>query len=156
MDKASVLGEAARYMKHLQERVRILEDKVKQHNVKSVLLKKSRVICIDDEEEQDDEDANSSSENSSDSFSDQDATLPEIQVKMMNKEVLLTIHCEKEQGLLGRILNEMENLHFCVTHTSCMPFGNFDVVITLTAEVFNYMHYYMPHHFTITIILDFL
>ncbi|KAJ8451759.1 hypothetical protein Cgig2_007242 [Carnegiea gigantea] len=113
MDKASVLGETTRYMEHLQERVRILEEKAKQ-NVKSVVLKKSQIISMDDDEEEDNEAANSSSENYSDSFSDDCATFPEIQVKMMNKEVLLIIHCEKEQGLLGRILNEMEKLHFCL------------------------------------------
>lgn len=142
MDKASVLGEAARYMKHLQERIRTLEEiKLKQQNTKSVVLKKT-YLSMDDIEDQDyNEDANSSSSSSnqdrkrSHSFHEEGATLPDIQIKVMNKEVLLIINCEKQQGLPGKILNEMGKLHFCVTNSNSMPFGDHDLIISLTAQM---------------------
>ncbi|KAJ8451760.1 hypothetical protein Cgig2_007243 [Carnegiea gigantea] len=142
MDKASVLGEAARYMKHLQERIRTLEEiKLKQQNRRSVVLKKT-CLSMDDIEDQDyNEDANSSSSSSnqdrkrSHSFHDEGATLPDIQIKVMNKEVLLIIHCEKQLGLPGTILNEMGKLHFCVTNSNSMPFGDHDLILTLTAQL---------------------
>jgi len=147
MDKASVLGEAARYMKHLQERVRILEEnKLKQQNAKSVVLKRTYLSMDDIEDEEYNEDANSSSSSLNQDrkwshlFREEGATLPDIQIKVMNQEMLLIIHCEKQQGLLGKILNEMETLHLCATNSNSMPFGNHDLIITLTAQVLKFIN----------------
>ncbi|GAB4848843.1 hypothetical protein Ancab_003637 [Ancistrocladus abbreviatus] len=126
MDKASVLADAIKYLKQLQEQVKTLEDQTKKRALESVVLvKKSRISLIED-------DAASSEENSK---RNSDDMLPEIEARVSDKSVLIRIHCEKQQGLLAKILCEIEKLHLTVINSSALKFGNCDLVITIIAQM---------------------
>lgn len=123
MDKASILGDAIKYVKQLQERVTLLEEKTKKRSVESVVLVKKSQISNDDE-------ASSCDENS-------DEALPEIEARVSEKDVLLRIHCYKHKGVVVTILNLVEKLGLCVVNSSVLPFGNSALDITIIAQVYN-------------------
>lgn len=125
MDKASVLGDAIKYLKELQERSKVLEEQTKKRTVESVVfVKKSRLSA--------DEDA-SSCEESSDGLSDK--ALPEIEAKISENDLLIRIHCENHRGIVVKLLSEIEKLHLSVANSSVLPFGNSLVDITVIAQV---------------------
>lgn len=136
MDKASVLGDAIKYVKNLQERVAELEEQTKKRRVESVVLVKKSQIAADDESSSCDENSNSVHS---------DLALPEIEVRASDKDVLIRIHCEKQQGILLKVLGEIENLHLSIINSSALPFGNSSLDITITAKVciisFLYLEY---------------
>ncbi|GMH06486.1 hypothetical protein Nepgr_008326 [Nepenthes gracilis] len=121
MDKASVLGDAIKYLKQLQERVKTLEEKAKQRAVESAVIVRKSQICIDHDA--------SSSENFI-------GTLPEVEASVSDRSVLVRIHCEKQHGLLEKIFGEIEKLHLIVVNSSVLEFGNHDIAITIIAQAF--------------------
>lgn len=124
-DKASVLGDAIVYVKQLQERVKTLEEETAKKTMESVVfVKKSQIF--------DDDDLSSSDENV---VGLSNETLPEIKVRVYDKNILIRIHCEKQRGLLVKILEEIEKLHLLVINTNVMPFASSALDITVTAEV---------------------
>ncbi|KAJ4964212.1 hypothetical protein NE237_024151 [Protea cynaroides] len=123
MDKASVLGDSIKYLKQLQERVKILEEQAMKKTVESVVLVKRSQISADN---------NSSS--SGENFSSEDP-LPEIEVRVSDKNVLIRIHCEKQKGVLMKILAEIEKLHLCVINSSSTSFGDTALDITIIAKM---------------------
>ncbi|MED6171514.1 hypothetical protein PIB30_041267 [Stylosanthes scabra] len=141
-DKASILGEAINYVKQLQERVRELEKRSKEKKGPPepppvVLFQKKKKTSDDDE---DDEEVV------------QEQVLPDVEARVLEKEkeVLIEIHCEKENGIEVKILEELENVHhLSVTGSSILPFGNSTLGITIIAK--------MPtHHAPYTITLPHL
>ncbi|KAJ4966860.1 hypothetical protein NE237_018709 [Protea cynaroides] len=124
MDKASVLGDAIKYMQHLQGRVKILEEQAMKKTTESVVVIKKSQISSDDE-------SSSSGEN----FNSDDAALPEIEARVSEKNVLIRIHCEKQKGIIVKTLAEMEKLQLCVINTSAIPFGDTALDITLVAQM---------------------
>ncbi|KAK6287683.1 hypothetical protein POUND7_013862 [Theobroma cacao] len=125
MDKASVLGDAIKYVKQLQERLKVLEEQTKKRTVESVVFVKKSQLSADDE--------TSSCEENSDSQSS-DAALPEIEARVSDNDVLIRIHCEKQKGFVVKILSEIENLHLTVVNSSVLPFGNSTLDITIIAQ----------------------
>ncbi|KAM7250896.1 hypothetical protein ACFE04_022779 [Oxalis oulophora] len=122
-DKASVLGDAIKYLTHMQTQVKMLEEKAKMKTMESaIIVNKSHVMG----------DKSNSSNNMS--FEKQ---LPEIEAKAQDKDVLIRIHCEKNSkgSILRLILNEIEKLHLNVVSTSVLPFGSFTLDITIIAKV---------------------
>ncbi|XP_019088995.1 PREDICTED: transcription factor bHLH25-like [Camelina sativa] len=116
MDKASVLGDALKHIKYLQEKVGELEEEKKERRLESmVLVKKSKLIL-------DDNNQSSSSSSCEDGSSGLD--LPEIEVRFSDKDVLIKILCEKQKGHIAKIMAEIENLRFLtITNSSVLPFG---------------------------------
>ncbi|MED6143575.1 hypothetical protein PIB30_007521 [Stylosanthes scabra] len=134
-DKASILGEAINYVKQLQERVRELENRNKERGPPAeppvIFLKKT---TDDDEQEQVEE-----------------QVLPDVEGRVLEKEkeVLIEIHCVKQNGIELKILEELENVHhLSVTGSSVLPFGNSTLGITIVAK--------MPHDGAYTITLPHL
>ncbi|KAK2981252.1 hypothetical protein RJ640_030641, partial [Escallonia rubra] len=125
MDKTSVLGDAIKYLKVLQERVKILEEQATKQTMESVVLVKKSQLLVEDEGSSDENSLGSCSENS----------LPEIEARVCDKSVLLRIHCEKRKGVLVKILSEVEKLNLSVANTSVSPFGTLALDITIIAEV---------------------
>ncbi|XVE82998.1 hypothetical protein DITRI_Ditri16bG0051000 [Diplodiscus trichospermus] len=125
MDKASVLGDAIKYVKQLQERLKVLEEQTKKRTVESVVFVKKSQLSTEDE--------SSSCEGNSDGQSS-DAALPEIEVRVSDNDVLIRIHCEKQKGFAAKILSEIENLHLSVAHSSVLPFGNSTLDMTIIAQ----------------------
>ena len=61
--------------------------------------------------------------------------LPDVEARVTENEVLIEIHCEKEDGVELKILDHLENLQLCVTASSVLPFGNSTLGITIIAQV---------------------
>ncbi|XP_062073191.1 transcription factor NAI1-like [Humulus lupulus] len=125
MDKASVLGDAINYVKHLEERVRTLEEQqeMKTKNHESVILMKKSLLCAVE-----------------DSSSDNDMVLQplsEIEARVSNKDVLIRIYCEKQYGgcNLANLLTKIENLHLTIVNTSALPLGSSTIDITIVAQM---------------------
>lgn len=77
-------------------------------------------------------------------YSCSDQPLPEIEARVLNKDVLIRIHCEKHKGIscnLANILGEIEKHHLTVVNSSVMPLGSFTIDITVVAQVILF-HYY--------------
>ncbi|OAY39385.1 transcription factor bHLH25 isoform X1 [Manihot esculenta] len=127
MDKASVLGDAIKYLKQLQERVKTLEEETKEKIIESVVIvKKSHLLFCEDES----------------SFSDESLSkvfvnkpLPEIEARICDKQVLIRIHCEKKKGVLKKTVAEIEKLHLTVVNSSVLTFGSFALDVTIIAQM---------------------
>ena len=124
-DKNSVLGEAIKYLKQLQERVTTLEEQVAKKTVESVIFVRKTQIYADDETSSSDENFDSQSNN----------PFPEIEAKVSDKDVLIRIHCEKSKGCISNIINEVEKLHLSVLNSNVLPFGQATLDITIVAQV---------------------
>ncbi|OWM66150.1 hypothetical protein CDL15_Pgr013367 [Punica granatum] len=90
---ASVLGEAAKYVKQLQESLKKLEEEASMKTVESVVLVKKSQVSRDD-------DSSSPSENS---CNQSDQQLPEVEARVSGKHVLVRIHSERRQRCIPKI-----------------------------------------------------
>uniref|UniRef100_A0ACD5X2T1 Uncharacterized protein n=2 Tax=Avena sativa TaxID=4498 RepID=A0ACD5X2T1_AVESA len=132
MDKATILGDAVKYVRELQEKVKTLEDDDSAAGttttIRSAVLVNKKKTCLGLT-------SSSSGETSTDGA---DGGLPEIEVRVSDeRSVLVRIHCENTRGLVVRVLAEVEALCLAITHTSVMPFPAATAIITITAKVEN-------------------
>ena len=136
MDKATVLGDAIKHVKELQEQVKLLEEQSKKKSVESVVyVEKSQLSS--------EEDVSDTSSNSGDGNSyevSKTSRSPEVEARVSEKNVLIRVHCEKQKGVLMYILKEIEKLHLSVINSSSLSFGTSMVDITITAEVQFLLH----------------
>ncbi|KAK7386332.1 hypothetical protein VNO78_26492 [Psophocarpus tetragonolobus] len=121
MDKATVLEDAIKYVKKLQERIKTLEEEAVDKTVESAVFVKRSVVFAGD-------DSSSPSENS-------DQSLPEIEARIYGNEVLIRIHCHKHSGKAAAILRELEKHHLIVQSSSFLPFGTDTIDITIVAQM---------------------
>ncbi|CAN8276503.1 unnamed protein product [Cochlearia groenlandica] len=129
MDKASVLGDALKHIKNLQERVGEFEKQKRERRLESmVLVMKSKLILED----------NNQSFSSSSSCCEEDSSgldLPEIEVRFSDKDVLIKILCEKQKGKIVKIIAEIEKFPFTIINSSVLPFGpTLDITIIAKKE----------------------
>ncbi|WJX70082.1 hypothetical protein P8452_54230 [Trifolium repens] len=123
-DKTTILCEAINYVKLLQERVKELEDPNKKSKESTIILKRSDLCANEDT-------------TSNDTNSDHDChkSLLDVKARVLGNEVLIEIHCEKENGIELKILNLLKNLHLIVTASSVFPFGNSNLGFTIVAQM---------------------
>ncbi|CAL1371947.1 unnamed protein product [Linum trigynum] len=133
MDKASVLGDAIKYLKQLQERVQILEEQASSRKTMEsvVYVKKSRVYNLDDNNEL----SSSSSSSTEENYLSDGSQLPEIEARVSGKDVMIRIHCEKHKGCIAKLLCEIEKLNLGVMNSNVLPFGNSTLDITVVAQM---------------------
>ncbi|XP_061336426.1 transcription factor bHLH25-like [Gastrolobium bilobum] len=123
-DKASVLGDAIKHLKHLQEKVRALEEEQNmKKNVESVVIVKKSQLSNDVEDP---------SSESGDPFEEE---VPEIEARFCERNVLIRVHCEKSKGVVEKTINEIEKLHLKVINSSTMTFGSYALDITIIAQM---------------------
>ncbi|XP_014505901.1 transcription factor bHLH18 isoform X1 [Vigna radiata var. radiata] len=120
-DKATVLEDAIKYVKQLQERVKILEEQTVDKTVESAIFVKRSVVFSGD-------DSTYSGENT-------DQSVPEIEARISGKEVLVRLHCDKHSGRTAAILRELEKHNLTVQSSSFLPFGNNTLDITIVAKM---------------------
>ncbi|KAJ0241815.1 Myc-type [Hirschfeldia incana] len=115
-DKASVLGGTIKYLKHLQDRVRFLEEQASQRTIDSVVfLNKSRLSVADTELEC--------------------TALPEIEARSSGKSVLIRVHCERRKGVVKITMAEIEKLNLTVINSSVITFGSNSIHITIISQM---------------------
>eukprot|EP00249_Psilotum_nudum_P017235 c26226_g1_i1 orf=326-1462(+) len=113
MDKASVLGDAIKYVKHLQERLKELEEQVPRKAVVGVANAKKASPSDKDVEGTLDSIAVNS----------EDTQQPEIEVRVIGRNVLIRVHCEKKKGVLVKSLDELEKLQLAVVNANILSFS---------------------------------
>lgn len=115
-DKASVLGGTIKYLKHLQDRVRFLEEQASQRTIESVVyLNKSRLSVADTELEC--------------------IALPEIEARSSGVNVLIRVHCERRKGVVEITMAEIEKLKLTVINSSVITFGSSSLHLTIISQV---------------------
>ncbi|CAF2067310.1 hypothetical protein Bca4012_086307 [Brassica carinata] len=127
MDKASVLGDALKHIKYLQERVGELEEQKREKRLESVVLVNKSKLILDDN--------NQSSSSSCCEDGSSGLELPEIEVRFSDNDVLIKILCEKQKGHVAKIMAEIEKFNFSITNSSVLPFGpTLDITIIAKKE----------------------
>ncbi|KAL5072421.1 hypothetical protein RYX36_011405 [Vicia faba] len=61
--------------------------------------------------------------------------VPDVEVEVLQKEILLTIHCEKQKNVMLKILTHLENVHLSVVSSSVLQFGKSTLDITIVAQM---------------------
>jgi len=125
MDEISIIDKARDYVATLQERVRELE----QEAGSNICTKKRTKL----------------SSNYYNCGTSDDNTLPEVKVKVSQKDVLVIVHCEKQNGILLKILTNLENLNLSVVNSSVLQFGKSTLDITIVAKV-HLQHIYASYN----------
>ncbi|MCD7457274.1 hypothetical protein HAX54_034707 [Datura stramonium] len=108
LDKSSILGDTIEYMKELQEQVKLLEESKKNIiYAASGSTSKDQVVVGSNK----------------------------IKARIFEKSVLINIHCTKQDGMMGRLLCQMEQLHLSVHDIRIMPFGSTNLEIAILSEM---------------------
>lgn len=117
-DKATILEDAIKHLKQLQEKVNNLEEQMTDRKVETAVFVKRSILCADDH-----------------SFSC-DESIPEIEAKVSGEHILFRIHYDKHSGrTTTAILAEMEKHHLTVQSCTSLPFGNNTIDITIVAQM---------------------
>ncbi|CAN6241665.1 unnamed protein product [Urochloa humidicola] len=125
MDKATILSDATRHVKELQEKLKALEGGgSSDRSIESWVLVKKPCIAAPDE----------------DSFPSSGTSrnpLPEIEARLMEKDkmVMVRIHCEDGKGVAVRVLTTVDELHLSIVHANVTPFPANTLIISITAKV---------------------
>jgi hypothetical protein len=119
MDDTTILDKAKHYVENLQKRVKELEQEGGSNMCNNKRTKKV---------------------NSNEYICGTNDNLPEVQVKVLQKEVLVIIHCEKQNDVILKILTHLENLHLSVVNSSVLRFGKSILDITIVAQVHPYIY----------------
>jgi hypothetical protein len=120
MDKATILSDAAKYVKELQQRLKSLEEA----GAGSIRSKVPPAA---------DENGGSGSPTSASSSSGAPA-LPEIEARFSERSVMVRIHCRGGKGVAAAALAVVEGFGLTVVHANVMPFSACTITITITAE----------------------
>ncbi|KAL2926796.1 Transcription factor bHLH25, partial [Bienertia sinuspersici] len=114
-DKATVLGDAYKYVKQLEEKVKTLEEVTKSKTIETAIL------------------VNQTVEDASSRFST-NGQCPEIEVKFSNKDVLIRIHCEMKNRVVEKLISQIENLHLVIANSNVLVFGCGSLDATFVAQ----------------------
>ena len=142
MDKATILSDATRYVKELQEKLKDVEagaSSGRSIETRLVLVKRP---CLHAEAAAADDDG---SQRSASPGTPPAATkeLPEIEVRFSEKNVMVRVHCEKSKGVAVKVLAEIEGLQLTVVHANVMLFSACTLIIAITAKASFFIPFYL-------------
>ncbi|XP_010683066.2 transcription factor bHLH18 isoform X2 [Beta vulgaris subsp. vulgaris] len=149
MDKTTVLGEAIKYMKQLQETVKTLEELAAKKIVESiVVVKKSKLMVNDNEGGNDNASSSTVDDNCAIDMCGSSAKdgsryeaknlndlKPEIETKISGQTLLIRVSCEQHKGILAKLITEVENHDMRVTNCSAVPFESLGLDITIVTQI---------------------
>uniref|UniRef100_A0A7N0T2A3 BHLH domain-containing protein n=1 Tax=Kalanchoe fedtschenkoi TaxID=63787 RepID=A0A7N0T2A3_KALFE len=132
MDKATVLEDATKYVKQLQEQIKTLQKQTKSRTmIESAFVVKKTLLVIND-------DNNMSGFFNETSFIERtlpDESLPEIEVRFCDKKVLVRVHCDsRKKGAAEKILSEIMKLHLTVVNSNIVALGSLALDVTVLAQ----------------------
>lgn len=123
-DKAYILREAINYVKQLQERVKELENQNKRKKEESIIFVKKSHACTNEE-----------TNISSSGHGFKKELLPKVEARVLEKQILIGIHCEKQMDIVLRLMALLQNLHLSLASSSVLPFGTSTLKVTIIAQV---------------------
>ncbi|PAN45744.1 hypothetical protein PAHAL_9G139200 [Panicum hallii] len=138
MDKATILSDATRYVRELQEKLRALQQDGGGgggRGMESAVLasKKPRIAAPDDDE---DGGAHPYAAGGPAATTGNNNALPEIEVRISEGDaVMVRIHCRDAKGVVVRLLAEVEGLHLRITHTNVVQFSASVLIVNVMAKV---------------------
>ncbi|XP_066326980.1 transcription factor bHLH18-like [Miscanthus floridulus] len=132
MDKATILLDATRYLKELQEK---LKDAEAGRSTETLVLVKKP--CLHAAAAQDDGHGSSLPPAPPAGTPTARKRLPEIEVRFSESEksVVVRVHCEKRKGVVVNVLTVAEELHLSSIHANVMPFTACTCIITIAGKV---------------------
>ncbi|XP_028760891.1 transcription factor bHLH18-like [Neltuma alba] len=144
-DRASILGEAVKYMKDLQERIKKLEEKNKKKVVESVVFVKrssssscpssgnNQYYCNPSYEEPNRNDDSLSNRNKRRwSLLAEEEII--IEAKVIERSLLIRVHCGNHNAILPTLLAAISEFHLIVLTANAIPFGK-HIDITVIAQM---------------------
>ncbi|KQK13836.1 transcription factor bHLH19 [Brachypodium distachyon] len=125
MDKGTILTDAARYVKELEEKIKSLQasSSDRRMSIESVVL-----IAPDYQGSRPRPLFSAVGTPSSNQ-------VPEIKATISENNVVVRIHCENGKGLAVRVLAEVEELHLRIVNSNVTPFSASTVIITAMAKL---------------------
>ncbi|KAK1440656.1 hypothetical protein QVD17_06485 [Tagetes erecta] len=150
MDKATVLEDASKYIKHLQNRVKELEQiSICEKNIiQESTISTPRKSKFHDGHEIDastsslrkskfhgGHELDASSFDETNSLPCSTAYNPGIKVRTLGSNVLVRIYCKRDASLALKALTEMERLHLTVMSNSVLPISSTAALITVIAQM---------------------
>ncbi|KAF8017551.1 hypothetical protein BT93_H2664 [Corymbia citriodora subsp. variegata] len=130
LDKASVLGDAIKYLKQLEERAKFLEEEAATRTVESAIFTKKPSL-----QRGDDVVSFSSEEKQDNPIIDQ--LLPEVEARVSGKNVLIKVQCEKSEGCIKEVMKQMEDMNLTTLNISVLAFGSSLLDVTVVAQIEN-------------------
>ncbi|CAH2061443.1 unnamed protein product [Thlaspi arvense] len=64
-------------------------------------------------------------------------TMPMIEARVSDRDLLIKIHCEKNKGCLIKILSSLEKFRLEIVNSFTLPFGSSTLVITILSKMDN-------------------
>ncbi|KAH9619031.1 hypothetical protein KSS87_009813 [Heliosperma pusillum] len=138
IDKTSILESAIKHLQEMQDRVKTLEEAISKQEVGSIMVVKRKQLVMNKDNDNAVENVNSSITSSGrDDGADgnQRIELPEIDVKVTPKTLLLKICCVRRKDILCKIYKEVELHGMIVLHSNIMVFETSTLDITILAKI---------------------
>ncbi|KAK3149751.1 hypothetical protein QOZ80_3AG0222150 [Eleusine coracana subsp. coracana] len=133
MDKATILSDATKYVKELQEKLKELQAGGSNgRSIETVVVVNKRPCLHGAAAESSDGDGSPLSASSGTPKASKQ--LPEIEARFSDQSVMVRIHCENGKAVAVKVLAEIEELHLGIIHANIMPFSALTLIITITAK----------------------
>ncbi|XP_024380776.1 uncharacterized protein [Physcomitrium patens] len=138
MDKASVLGDAIKYVKTLEEKLKTMEERLPKKRIRSLSNKKSSQPSTTPGPVSQGESKPAvvvKQQLSDDVVDEDDCSQPEIEARKIDKNVLIRMHCEKRKSLLVKSLAELEKMKLVILNANILSFSAATVDLTCCAQM---------------------